>query len=175
MTALIVAFDKQKLIGKDGGMPWYIPGELKRFRQLTKNNVVIMGRKTYLSLGKPLPDRINIVLSRSEKFSGENLYSAKNLNDALEMCHTNWPDKDIFIGGGANLYHQVLDMVDVMYITEIDARFEGDTYFPEFDESKFTKETEGHFESTVPYTYVTYRKKHFFASFEIKFENGRLV
>ena len=159
MIALIVAFDKNRLIGKDGGMPWYIPGELKRFRQLTEGNVVIMGRKTYQSLGKPLPNRINIVLSRSENFSGENLYSAKDLSEAMEMCCKNWPDKDIFIGGGANLYQQVLDMVDVMYITEIDAKFSGDTFFPAFDENLFEKETDGYFESTVPYTYVTYKRK----------------
>ena len=159
MIALIVAFDTNRLIGKDGGMPWYIPGELKRFRQLTEGNVVIMGRKTYQSLGKPLPNRINIVLSRSENFSGENLYSAQDLSEAMEMCCKNWPDKDIFIGGGANLYQQVLDMVDVMYITEIDAEFSGDTFFPSFDENLFEKETDGYFESTVPYTYVTYKRK----------------
>ena len=158
MTALIVAYDRNRLIGKDGGMPWYIPGELKRFRQLTENNVVIMGKKTYLSLGKPLPNRINIVLSRNETFSGNNLYTARSLTEAIEMVTENWKELDIFYIGGANLYRQVMDMVDVMYITEVDAEFRGDTYFPEFDESDFTKEIEGHFESTVPYTYVTYRK-----------------
>lgn len=158
MTALIVAYDRNRLIGKDGGMPWYIPGELKRFRQLTENNVVIMGKNTYLSLGKPLPNRINIVLSRSEIFTGDNLYTAASLPQAVEMAQQNWPEKDIFYGGGANLYRQVMGSVDAMYITEIDAEFRGDTYFPEFDESDFTKEIDGHFESTVPYTYVTYRK-----------------
>ena len=159
MISLIVAYDKNKLIGKNGAMPWYIPGELKRFRQLTENNIVIMGRKTYLALGKPLPDRINIVLSRSETFSGENLYTARTLADAISMATENWPEKEIFIGGGANLYRQVLDTVDAMYITEIDAEFEGDTYFPDFDESNFTKEINQHCESTVPYTYVTYTRK----------------
>ena len=175
MTALIVAYDKNRLIGKDGGMPWYIPGELKRFRALTENNVVIMGRKTYLALGKPLPNRINIVLSRTDNFTGENLYTAQTITQALEMTMENWIDKDVFYIGGANLYSQVIDMVDAMYITEIDAEFEGDTYFPEFDENKFTKEIDGHFESTVPYTYVTYRRRHFFASFEIKIQDGKLV
>ena len=111
MISLIVAYDKNKLIGKNGAMPWYIPGELKRFRQLTENNIVIMGRKTYLALGKPLPDRINIVLSRSETFSGENLYTARTLADAISMATENWPEKEIFIGGGANLYKQVIDIV----------------------------------------------------------------
>ena len=159
MISLIVAYDKNRLIGKNGGMPWYIPGELKRFRQLTENNIVIMGRKTYESLGKPLANRINIVLSRSNQYSGENLYTVETLQQALQMAQTNWPDKDIFIGGGANLYSQVIDMVDSMYITEIGAQFDGDTYFPDFDENKFVKEIEGHFESTTPYTYVTYKRK----------------
>ena len=159
MISLIVAYDKNKLIGKDGAMPWYIPGELKRFRQLTENNIVIMGRKTYLSLGNPLPKRINIVLSRGEIFTDENLYTAHSLSDAIAMAAENWPEKEIFIGGGANLYNQVIDSVDTMYITEIDAEFEGDTYFPDFDENNFIKEINGHFESTVPYTYVTYTRK----------------
>ena len=159
MTAIIVAYDKNRLIGKEGGMPWYIPGELKRFRQLTENNVVIMGRKTYESLAGPLPGRINIVLSRSENYTGENLYTAINPADALALAKEKWPEKDIYIGGGANLYAQTLDMADVLYITEIDGEFEGDTYFPAFDESLFTKETESHHQSTVPYTYVTYKRK----------------
>ena len=159
MLALIVAYDKNRLIGKDGGMPWYIPGELKRFRSLTENNVVIMGRKTYESLGGPLKNRINIVLSRSKDFDGENVYTAKNLTEAVDMARGKWPEKNIYIGGGANLYNQVLNDVDVMYITEIDAEFEGDTYFPQFDESLFTKEINGRYESNVPYTYTTYTRK----------------
>lgn len=159
MICIIAAYDRNRLIGKEGGMPWYIPGELKRFRRLTENNVVIMGRKTFESLGKPLPGRINIVLSRNEKFEGENLYTATSLNKALEMAKEKWPDKEIYIGGGANLYRQTLDMAQVMYITEIDAEFDGDTYFPDFEESKFEKKVEARYESTVSYTYVTYKRK----------------
>lgn len=159
MICIIAAYDRNRLIGKEGGMPWYIPGELKRFRRLTENNVVIMGRKTFESLGKPLPGRINIVLSRNEKFEGENLYSATSLNKALEMAKEKWPDKEIYIGGGANLYRQTLDMAQALYITEIDAEFDGDTYFPDFEESKFEKKVEARYESTVSYTYVTYKRK----------------
>lgn len=159
MIGLIVAYDRNRLIGKDGAMPWYIPGELKRFRQLTEGNVVIMGRKTYEALGKPLPNRINIILSNRLNYTGENLFTATRLESAFEMAKENWPDKDVIIGGGANIYKQVLDIVDVMYITEIDAQFSGDTYFPQFDETDFIKTIDGHFESTVPYTYVTYTRK----------------
>lgn len=159
MTAIIVAYDKNRLIGKEGGMPWYIPGELKRFRQLTENNVVIMGRKTYVSLGRPLPDRVNIVISRNENFTADGCYTASSITGAIAMARLFWPDKDIFIGGGAQIYSRTIEMADVLYITEIEAEFEGDTYFPAFDESLFTKETESHHQSTVPYTYVTYKRK----------------
>lgn len=159
MTAIIVAYDKNRLIGKEGGMPWYVPGELKRFRQLTENNVVIMGRKTYVSLGRPLPDRVNIVISRNENFTADGCYTASSITGAIAMARLFWPDKDIFIGGGAQIYSRTIDMADVLYITEIDGEFEGDTYFPAFDESLFIKETESHHLSTVPYTYVTYKRK----------------
>lgn len=159
MIAIIAAYDKNRLIGKEGGMPWYIPGELKRFRRLTKNNVVIMGRKTYLSLGKPLADRVNIVISRNENFTADGCYTAGSITGAIAMARLFWPDKDIFIGGGAQIYSQTIEMADVLYITEIQRRFEGDTYFPDFDESMFTKKIESHHQSTVPYTYVTYRRK----------------
>ena len=159
MTAIIVAYDKNRLIGKEGGMPWYIPGELKRFRQLTENNVLIMGRKTYVSLGRPLPDRVNIVISRNENFTADGCYTASSITDAIAMARLFWPDKDIFIGGGAQIYIRTIEIADVLYITEIDGEFEGDTYFPAFDESLFVKETESHHQSTVPYTYVTYKRK----------------
>ena len=118
-----------------------------------------MGRKTYEALGKPLPNRICIILSNSKRYIGENLFGASSLEAAIEIAKENWPDKNIIIGGGAKLYKQVLDMVDIMYITEIDAEFNGDTYFPQFDENKFEKTIDGHFESTVPYTYITYKRK----------------
>ncbi|MBR4036537.1 MAG: dihydrofolate reductase [Oscillospiraceae bacterium] len=159
MIAIIAAYDKNRLIGKGGGMPWYIPGELKRFRRLTENNVVIMGRKTYLSLGKPLADRVNIIISRNENFAPDGCYTTSSITGAIAMARLFWPDKDIFIGGGAQIYSQTIEMADVLYITEIDGEFEGDTYFPDFDESVFTKEIESHHESTVPYTYVTYKRK----------------
>ena len=159
MTAIIVAYDKNRLIGKEGGMPWHIPGELKRFRQLTENNVLIMGRKTYVSLGRPLPDRVNIVISRNENFTADGCYTASSITGAIAMARLFWPDKDIFIGGGAQIYSRAIEMADVLYITEIDGEFEGDTYFPAFDESLFVKETESHHQSTVPYTYVTYKRK----------------
>ena len=159
MIGIIVAYDKNRLIGKDGSMPWHIPGELQRFRRLTENNVVIMGRKTYQSLGRPLPGRINIVISRNRNFDGENCHTATGLEQAIQLAQTNWPDKNIYIGGGQQIYRQALDMADVLYVTEIHRKFDGDTYFPQFDENLYEKEINGTFHSNVEYTYVTYRRK----------------
>ena len=110
MLALIVAYDKNRLIGNKGKIPWKIKGEQERFKFLTTSNIVIMGRKTYEEIGKPLPNRINIVVSTTTSYGG--CYKANSLKEAI-------------------------DIVGTMYITEIDGEFEGDTYFPEFDQSKF--------------------------------------
>ena len=159
MLSLIVAYDKNHLIGKNGNMPWYIKGELSRFRKLTENNIVIMGRKTFESLGKPLPNRINIILSTKENFSVENSLTFGNLNAALDYSRRNHPDKNIYIIGGANLYSQCMDKIDKMYITEIDYEYEGETYFPSFDENDFVKTTDEIHEGNPTYIYTTYTRK----------------
>lgn len=159
MISIIAAYDRNRLIGSGGSMPWYIPGELARFRCLTKNNIVIMGRKTYQAIGKVLPGRVNIVLSRSD-FSAEGCHTAHSLDAAIEMAQANWPDKEIFIGGGGEIYRQAIEKADVLYITEIDAEYTGDTHFPAFDESRYNKEIIKHTDGNVPYTYVTYFKNN---------------
>ena len=136
MLNLIVAKAKNNAIGKNGKIPWSIPEELQYFKEKTINNVVIMGRKTYESIGHPLSQRINIVISNTKKYSGENLYIVSSLNDALELA--NRYDKEVFIIGGERLYKETMDIVDRMYITEvfIDVK-EADTFFPAIDNSKY--------------------------------------
>ena len=136
MLNLIVAKAKNNAIGKNGKIPWNIPEELQYFKAKTINNVVIMGRKTYESIGHPLSQRINIVISNTKKYSGENLYIVSSLNDALELA--NRYDKEVFIIGGERLYKETMDIVDRMYITEvfIDVK-EADTFFPAIDNSKY--------------------------------------
>lgn len=136
-------------------MPWNIPGELSRFRDLTTGNVVIMGRRTYESIGRPLPNRYNIIISKTQHFEAENCTTAGSLEEALRIAG----DRDIFIGGGGKLYEEALSLVDKMYITEIDAVIEGDTFFPEFDENDFTREVEMTVDGELPYQYVTYTRK----------------
>lgn len=154
MVALIVAYAKNRVIGRDGQIPWKIKGEQKRFKEFTTGNVVIMGRRSYEEIGRPLPNRYTIVVSNTQKFEAENCTTAASLQEALAIAG----DRDVYISGGARLYEEAIDLVDVMYNTEIDAEIEGDTFFPEFDRSQFERVEDAHFEGDLPYTYVTDRK-----------------
>lgn len=157
MIALIVACGRNRAIGLNGAMPWNIPGELKRFRALTTGNAVIMGRRTFESIGKALPDRINIVISSQPDYHAEGCLNARSLEEALEMARNT--GRDIFITGGAVVYGQAIDLCEKLYITEIDADFEADTFFPEFDHSKYIRQVDQVHGGEFPYTYVTYTRK----------------
>ena len=156
MIALIVARSKNNVIGKDGRIPWFIKGELKQFKDLTTGHVVIMGRRSYEEIGRPLPNRKNIVVSNTKTFSGENLVTVGSLKEAIEISR----GEDIFVGGGFRLFEEVLPIVDVMYITEVDTVIDGgDTFFPEFDASQFDMivgETAG---DDIKYTRTIYTRK----------------
>lgn len=155
MIALIVAFAKNQVIGNKGCIPWKIKGEQRRFKELTTGNVVIMGRRSYEEIGKPLPNRTTIVVSGTKNFDSENCMTAKSLAEAILLAG----DRDIFISGGARIYEEALPLVEKMYITEIDCEIEGDTYFPVFDKEQFVKEINERFEGEIPYTYVTYTRR----------------
>lgn len=156
MIGLIVARSKNNVIGKNGKIPWNIEDEQQQFKELTTGNIVIMGRKTYEEIGHPLPNRINIVVSNSKEYSGNNLFTARSLKEAISL----FSNKDIYISGGYNLYKEALSLVDVMYITEIDMMVEdGDTFFPEFNSDDFDfyiGETNG---EDIKYTRTTYIRK----------------
>lgn len=156
MIGLIVARSKNNVIGKNGEIPWNIKGEQKQFKELTTGNVVIMGRKSFEEIGKPLPNRKNIIVSRNEKFSGENLITASSLQEALELTK----GEKVFVAGGCGLYEEALPLVDVMYITEVDIEIEdGDVFFPEFDETEFEKTVIESGGEEVKYTRVIYRRR----------------
>lgn len=155
MVSLIVAYDRNRLIGKEGKMPWFIDGELRRFRELTTGNVVIMGRKTIEAIGKPLPDRVNIVISRDKNYDG--CIMARSFDEAMEKARET--GLEIYITGGSTVYAPAIDIVDKMYITEIDAEYEGDTYFPDFDENDFIRTVDEEITDPVPYKYCTFTRK----------------
>lgn len=154
MIALIVAYAKNRVIGKDGQIPWKIKGEQKRFKELTIGNVVIMGRRSFEEIGKALPNRDTIVISSTQKYDDDNCMTASSLSEALEIAG----DRDVYISGGVGLYAEAISIVDKMYVTEIDAVIEGDTYFPTFDERDFYKQCNEHVNGEIPYTYVTYTR-----------------
>lgn len=155
MIALIVAHSKNRVIGNLGCIPWRIKGEQRRFKELTTGNVVIMGRRSYEEIGRPLPNRLTIVVSNAKTFEGEGVKTARTLEEAIEMAG----DKDIYISGGARIYKEAMPLVEKMYITEIDLVIEGDTYFPEFNKSDFEKEINETFNGDISYSYVTYTRK----------------
>lgn len=157
--ALIVAYTKNRVIGDKGRIPWRIKGEQRRFRELTTGNVVIMGRKSYEEIGHPLPNRFTVVVSGTQKYEAENCTTAGSLPEAIQIARERCPGKNIYISGGAGLYREAITLVEQMFITEVDAVIEGDTVFPEFDETAFTKTIEERVEGEIPYTYVTYTRR----------------
>lgn len=156
MIGLIVAYTKNRVIGNKGQIPWKIKGEQKRFRELTTGNIVVMGRRSYEEIGFPLPNRTTIVVSNTKNFDQENCYTVGSLEEAINLGKT--MNKNIYISGGAGLYAEAINLVEKMYITEINAVIEGDTYFPEFDERLFEKAVDCKVDGEIPYTYVTYTR-----------------
>ena len=137
MISIIVAVAKNGVIGKAGKMPWKIPGEQRQFKELTTGHVVIMGRKSFEEIGHPLPDRKNIVVSKTKVFSGENLITAKSLEEALTLAGK----EEIFIAGGAELFQKALPLADRIYITYVDLEVpNGDRFFPDFPEEEYHRE-----------------------------------
>lgn len=140
MISLIVARTQNKVIGKENAMPWHLPGDLAWFRQNTLGKPVIMGRKTYESIGRLLPKRPNIILSRGT-FYIEGAYHAHSLEQAVEIARQCENSDEIMIIGGGELFKQAMPLAEKLYLTEIQADIDGDTFF-EFDETDWFLEQE---------------------------------
>jgi dihydrofolate reductase len=158
IISLIAALDKNRLIGADNGMPWYLPGDFKHFKEVTMGKPIVMGRKTFQSIGKPLPGRKNIVISRSG-FKADGVFSADSIEAALKLVEG---VEEVMIIGGANIYQQIIGKAERMYITHVDAECEGDAWFPEFDCSEWEKLTqlkiEANDKDNYDYKIVTYQR-----------------
>lgn len=134
MLNIIAAVAQNGVIGKDGNLPFSLKEDMARFKSLTLHNVVIMGKNTFLSIGAPLKNRINIIVSSTLK-SADGAYIVKSLADALTLAKSIAPDKDVFAIGGQSIYNECLMLADKLYITLVDVCPEGDVYFPSIPNS----------------------------------------
>ena len=124
--SFVVAFDRNKVIGKNGGLPWRLPDDMRRVRQVTMGKPLIMGRRTYESIGRPLSGRTNIVLTRDPAFHPEGVLTARTPEEALGLAGD---APEVIVFGGAQVFRQFLPMADRIYLTQVDADVGGDTYF----------------------------------------------
>jgi dihydrofolate reductase len=143
MISLIFARDKNNLIGNKNSLPWHIPDDLKHFKAITMGNDVVMGRKTYESIGKPLPNRKNWVLTGKKSSESFNLNFINDYKIILEQNNI-FPEKEFFIIGGAEIYKLFLPHANKMYVTEIDDFFGGDTYFPDYNHYEWNLTSKKH-------------------------------
>lgn len=162
MISLIAAHSANKVIGKSNDLPWYIPEDLKRFKSITTGHTVIMGRNTYQSiferLGKPLPNRRNIVVSSTLEPDTADVEVAPNLEQAIKTADNN----EVFIIGGEQLYRYALDKkyVDRMYITLINSDFQGDAFFPDYDTTDWrVSDRQAGSSKDFSYEFITYERQ----------------
>lgn len=128
--SIIAAMDRNRVIGIDNTLPWRLPADLAHFKALTMGHHMIMGRKTYESLGKPLPGRTSVIVTRDRTFSAPGCIVVHSLGEAVAACDS---DAEAFFIGGADLYRQALDVAQRLYLTEVKTAVAGDAWFPEFD------------------------------------------
>ena len=162
MLSIIVAKAKNNIIGKDNGMLWKIPDDLKRFKEKTSGHTIIMGRKTFESLGEILPERMHIILSRNPDFNIDS-NSVKVVHSLLELQPYMEDEEEHFVIGGAIVYNLLMPYANKMYITQIDKDFEGDSLFPKINEEdwKEVSREEGQQDeiNDFKYEYITYVRK----------------
>jgi dihydrofolate reductase len=155
MSFVIAALARGGVIGVRNALPWRLPTDLRRFKQLTMGHAVIMGRKTYDSIGRPLPGRRIIVVTRQRDWTAAGVTVAHSVDEALALAG----EGEVFIAGGAELYAQMIDRADRLYLTLIDADFEGDAHFPTVspDEWRIIEEQPGE-PGEIPHRFVTYER-----------------
>jgi dihydrofolate reductase len=161
-VSLIVAVSSNGTIGREGGLPWYLPADLRHFKRTTMGHHLIIGRRTWEEVGKPLPGRTMVVVTRSRNFAPEGAQVVRSVEQALELAAE---DDEPFIGGGSQIYQIALarDLVDRIYLTRIHAEVEGDTYFPDFDLEEWDLVSEEHHDADekneYPYSFLIYDRK----------------
>lgn len=160
MLSIIVAKAKNNVIGKDNKMIWHIPDDMKRFKKLTMNHTIIMGKNTFESLGRVLPKRFHVVLTRNKnyKINNKNVLVINNISELKKYIND---ENENFVIGGASIYKQLINKCEKLYVTQIDKDFDGDTFFPEIDNKKFKiveKNRGPKDDNNFEYYYVTYER-----------------
>lgn len=162
IISAIVAYANNYVIGKDNDIPWYLPEDLKWFKKNTLNHTIIMGRKCFESIGRPLPKRNNIIITRDMFFLANGCYIAHSIDEALNMA-VDMGETEVFIIGGGEIYTQCIDLYDKIYLTKVEADIEGDIFFPALDlnEWRLTYEErhQKHEKNPYDYTFMIYEQK----------------
>ena len=157
--SLIVAMAKNRVIGINNTLPWHLPADLKHFKALTMGHHIVMGRKTFYSIGKPLPGRTTVVVTRNPELKIAGCVMAHTLNEAIAACRG---DDEIFVIGGAEIFAAALPLADTLYLTEIQQDVVGDVFFPSFDQSAWREVARERNTQEIPqpleYHFVTYRR-----------------
>lgn len=160
MISLIAAMSKNRVIGNNNSLIWKLPADMKRFKEITTGKIVIMGRKTYESIGRPLPNRRNIIITRNDSYSVDGCEVVNSLEKAIELCN----GSDVMIIGGGDIYTQSLLLADKIHLTIIHEDFHGDTYFPEIGDEWVKVGREDHEpdeKNQHRYSFIDYEKYNF--------------
>jgi dihydrofolate reductase len=161
MIAIVVAAAENNVIGKDNGLIWHLPADLRHFKQITMGHPILMGRKTYESIGKPLPGRTSIIVTTQKDYEAEGCIVTHSLQEALEKAKQ--LDEAIYIIGGAEIYKRALPLTDTIYLTRLHHTFDGDVYFPELKEAEWESMEQEHHEpdekNKYSYSFLTLKRK----------------
>lgn len=160
MVTIIAAVGRNKALGKNNDLIWHLPADLRRFKEVTRGHHVIMGRKTFESLGKPLPNRTNIIVSRNSNYKADGCIVVGSLEEALKEAQS---DPNPYILGGAQIYEQALEVADRMDLTLVHEDFEADAFFPDFSDENWEETGRQDFKkdekNPYDYSFVQYKKK----------------
>lgn len=157
IISLIAALSENRVIGVNNQLPWHIPADLKRFRKITSGHPVVMGRKTFESVGQPLPNRHNVVITRQKDYQKEGITVVGSVEEALKLFENK--EDEVFILGGGEIFNQTLPMANRLYLTWIHKNYEGDAYFPQPDLSEYDVTFEEKLTDPVPFSFVNYERK----------------
>lgn len=158
MISLMVAHDPKRVIGKDNQLPWHIPEDLAYFKKHTIGKGMVMGRNTYESIGRPLPKRRNIIVTRNRGYEAEGADVVHSLDDAIRLAEE--VHKEVMVIGGEQIFRSILPKADRLYITLIKKQFDGDTFFPDYGEEwKLVSKSEEHVSNGIPFAYLVFERK----------------